>query len=64
MMRDLDRILSDAYNKRVSLLLTCSLMNATLQLSSFVGFDPLLLATGTFMMLEAEDEVPFDIRRL
>lgn len=42
-------------------------MKATLQVSSLGalgGVDELVLATGTFITLEAEDEVPFDIRRL
>lgn len=44
---------------------TCSLRKATLQESSLGGFEPLLLAPVVpFIILEAEEEVPFEIRRL
>lgn len=47
-----------------SICLTCSLMKATLQASSCCGFDVLVLATGTFITLDAADDVPLDILRL
>lgn len=39
-------------------------MKATLQASSCCGFDVLVLATGTFITLDAADDVPLDILRL
>lgn len=39
-------------------------MNATRHTSSLGGFELLVLATGTFITLEADEDVPLDIRRL